>query len=788
MACKLFVTNINNMKHIFLVGLLIAALSSNAQSFKLTGHLVDTETGESVLYANCIDENTGRGAVANNFGYFNLKVGGKARITVSCIGYATTTTEFTIHGDTTVTIGVSPKTTAINEVVVSATVPVREQVMMGKTTLTPEMIKSIPSFLAEPDLIKTLAYLPGISLGREGYSNIFVRGGDRGQNLALLDGIRIYNISHVGGFLSLFNSDIVKSVDVYKGGFPAQYGGRTSAVIDVATKDGNNKRTAGSVTLGTLTSSAFLESPLGKKVTFYLAARASYYDLLLKDQRDNFKEAEKELKPITECEYTGFSFFDINSKIRWSIDATSSLALTFFLGNDYQHVYEQDIINYGSLKNDRHKNDYTIKNKGLSLTYAKSFGQLFWRNTVSVSKYDTKDINLSEENVGFDNYHKNRTKTITEIKDATLQSRLEYNLERHKIKGGVELNRYSYNPGLEYTQFIDSTNDEELTSGARSNIDAWENSVYFGDEIKISDRLSVEAGLRGTAYIHTDTNYFRAEPRLAARYMLNSNTSVKANYTLMNQFNHVLVNNNSGMEEEIWLASNARIRPQQAHQVSVGLFYGNDERKINASAEIYYKLMNNLIEYRSPVSDNSVHEIEKSVFIGGKGLAYGLELMVSKDFESLTMSLTYTLSKNDRKFDDINNGEWYPFIFDRHHDLGVTAHYRFNRKWTVDGNFVFSSGRPCTLPVAEVPKNEIGFDHHYIYTGFNNCRLPAYHRLDLGVKRYFETDKGLKSQLSLNIYNVYARQNAVMAFYREGKVYQKSLFTIIPTLSYSITL
>jgi len=248
------------------------------------------------------------------------------------------------------------------------------------------------------------------------------------------------------------------------------------------------------------------------------------------------------------------------------------------------------------------------------------------------------------------------------------------------------------------------------------------------------------------------------------------------------------VNNNSGMEEEIWLASNARIRPQQAHQVSVGIFYGNDERKINASAEIYYKLMNNLIEYRSPVSDNSVHEIEKSVFIGGKGLAYGLELMVSKDFESLTMSLTYTLSKNDRKFDDINNGEWYPFIFDRRHDLGITAHYRFNRKWTTDANFVFSSGRPCTLPVGEVPVNNLGFDRHYIYSDFNNCRLPAYHRLDLGVKRYFETDKGLKSQLSLNIYNVYARQNAVMAFYREGKVYQKSLFTIIPTLSYSITL
>lgn len=249
---------------------LLFCVVSQAQEYKVKGRIIDSETGETILFANCIDEISGRGCVSNNFGFYYIKVGLEARILVSCIGYETTLKEYNINRDTIIDIVIKPKVVDINEVVVSATIPEREQVQMGKSTLTPEMIRSIPTFLAEPDLIKSLSYLPGISLGREGYSNIFVRGGDRGQNLILLDGIKIYNTGHVGGFLSLFNCDIVKSVDVYKGGFPAQYGGRTASVVDVYTKEGNSQKTVGKVTLGTLTSSAIIESPIGKNISFFL--------------------------------------------------------------------------------------------------------------------------------------------------------------------------------------------------------------------------------------------------------------------------------------------------------------------------------------------------------------------------------------------------------------------------------------------------------------------------------------------------------------------------------------
>lgn len=765
----------------------LVAICSFAQPYRVTGHVLDSETGESVLYATCVNNTTGRATTTNNFGFFSLTANGETELSVSCIGYANTTVSFIITSDTMLTITIKPIVVDINEVVVSATLPEREQVQMGKNTITPEMIRSIPSFLAEPDLIKTISFLPGISMGREGYSNIFVRGGDRGQNLALLDGIKIYNVGHVGGFLSLFNSDIVKNVDVYKGGFPAQYGGRTSSVIDVATKDGNSNQLAGSFTLGTLTSSLLVESPIGKDITFFLAGRASYYTLFMIPKRREYEQNKKNGAPIENTENSDFSFFDINSKVKWRINATSSLAFALFVGNDYQRSYGQDVFNSSfnttANKNSRYLNKYKTKNQGVSLTYVKSFGSLFWRNTISMSKYTTNQNNLEYNNIGYDYYKTIRSVLTTEIKDVTMQSRLEYDLDRHKIKGGIELNHYNFNPGLELQ--IGNMQDSVMyddTLGTKSNISAWENSIYIDDELKLTDKLSIEAGLRGTIYLHTDTTYRRIEPRLSLRYLFNKHLSVKANYTIMNQFNHVMVNNNEGMEEEIWIASTKKIKPQQAQQVSLGVFYGNDDQKANASAELYYKKMQNLIEYMPPTEDDgSLSNIEDIVLKNGEGRAYGLEVMLSKDFEKFSTSISYTLSKNERHFDEMNNGKWYLFTFDRTHDLCVVAHYRFNQKWQADGNFVFSSGRPCSLPSGVM-------GGIYIYEGVNEYRMPPYHRLDLGVKRHFETRKGLKSQLSLNIYNVYARQNAARVFYRDGVLYQTAMFSIIPSISYTITL
>ena len=783
------------MRKVLIFVCIMLCYVAQADDFKIKGRIIDANTGESVLFASCIDEISGRGTASNNFGYFCIEVGEKARIVVACIGYDKLVTEYCVTRDTTVEIFLKPRVVDINEVVVSATIPEREQVQMGKNTLTPEMIKAIPTFLAEPDLIKSLSYLPGISMGRDGFSSVFVRGGDRGQNLILLDGIKIYNAGHVGGFLSLFNCDVVKSVDVYKGGFPAQYGGRTSSVIDVYTKEGNSRATTGKATLGTLTSGAMIETPIGDNVTCFLAARTMYYKLFIIPKRNAYRNAIKEPIPISNAEYSDISFYDINGKIRWKISPTSSLALTFFFSNDYICNYSQDnylqngyALSY-VFKNERYYDKYKVKNNGGAITHVKSFGRLFWRNTLSMSEYTTNDERFSELNIGYNDYDKYKAIISTNIKDVTLQSRIEYAAGIHKIKSGVELNHYEFNPGFKTELFyVDSTDYKGAKSGYLASVKAWENSIYFNDEMALTDNLSLEAGARATLYSMSDIEYKRIEPRASLRYLFSNNLSLKLNYTTMSQFNHVMVNTNDGIEEEVWIASTKKIKPQRANQLSAGLFYGNDDYKLNVSLESFYKEMSDLIEYRAPFDGKgALANLEDVVYKNGRGKAYGIETFVSQDYSNFSWSISYTLSRNLRQFDELNSGKWCLFVYDRTHDLNIIAHYRLNKKWTIDGSFIFTTGRPCTLPTGKISSGIVGYEH-YVYSELNSCRMPAYHRLDLGVKRYFETQKGIKSQLTLNIYNVYARQNATAVYYRDGKIYQSAMFTIIPSISYTLML
>lgn len=510
----------------------------------------------------------------------------------------------------------------------------------------------------------------------------------------------------------------------------------------------------------------------------------------------DFENAEKKGAPLSSIEYNSFSFYEINGKIRWRLSSSSSLAFTFFISDDWiknygQENYEKEYSSFrNSLKNERYKDNYCIGNKGLSLTHVKNFGSLFWKNTFSMSDYNTESDNLSDEDIGKKSHVMYKTKIITEIKDITYQSRIEYNTGIHKVKSGIEINHYNFNPGFKVYEYdVDTISSDVSESGYHTNSKAWENSFYINDEIGITDNYSLECGVRTTLYHISNFNYKSFEPRISMRYLLSNNLSLKMNYTSMSQYNHVMVNNNNGAEEEVWIASTKGVKPQKANQVSVGLFYGNDDKRVNMSVEAYYKQMKDLIEYRSLYDEEEqLVKLEDAIFKGGKGIAYGIETFVSKDFSNLSLSLSYTLSKNKRQFNDLNGGKWFPFVYDRTHDLSLIVHYRFNKKWTIDGNFVYSTGRPCTLPIGEVPYCGILGSDHYVYGETNSYRMPDYHRFDLGVKRYFETQRGLKSQLTMNIYNVYARQNATAVYYREGVLMQSCMFTIIPTISYTIML
>lgn len=754
----------------------------NAQNITLSGFIKDAKTGEPLLFANCIDTISKKGTTTNGIGFYSMVLEkGEVCITASYLGYQNIESRFLITKDTTLIIQLEPKLNELEEVVVNAYTPINQQVIMGKTTVPIKTIKALPSFAGEPDLMKSISFLPGISTGKEGYSNIYVRGGDRGQNLILLDGIKLYNTNHVGGFLSLLNSDVLKHVDVYKGGFPSRYGGRASSVIDIYTKDGNSKELKGKFNIGLLNSGFMVESPLTKKMSCFFAARSSYYDLYT-------IPARREYNQTGIGEYFGYTFFDVNGKINWNISQNNKIALSFFTGHDYQKSVEA--VNYSAQKKNA-IDKLNIHNSGISVSQNLILSQkIFWKNSLAFSSYNNKITSVTEYNE-YGSTRVESTSTFSEINDITLQSRLEiYPDNTNSIKAGVEISRYDFTPGIQ-SSYFENENAQSIidtTIGFNTSLNAYEGSLYIEDELSFGSFVRANLGLRGTSYVCKDTTYFRLEPRISLRLLLSDKFSFKANYTILNQYNHVLVNNYMGFEKEIWLAATKELIPQKAEQTSVGFFYSNELKRLDVSIEGFYKTMCNLLEYRSPVNvSGNLDNIENIVAKSGKGKSYGIEFQLKKDFDKFSTNLNYTLAWNYRQFNELNNGKWFPFIYDKRYDLSLVSIWQISEKYSFISNFSLSSGMPCTLPIG-FSKTDDYFRNYYIFSGINNRRLPLYHRFDIALVKKGKTRKGNIKQFSINIFNVYARQNPVYIYYdnNTGKVYQKSLFSIVPTIGYSV--
>ncbi|MEA3317123.1 MAG: TonB-dependent receptor, partial [Bacteroidota bacterium] len=567
----------------------------------------------------------------------------------------------------------------------------------------------------------------------------------------------------------------------YKGGFPSRYGGRASSVIDIYTKDGNNQELKGKFNIGLLNSGFMIESPLTEKISCFFAARSSYYDLYT-------ISARREYNQTGTGEYFGYTFYDINGKINWSVSQKNKITLSVFSGHDYQKSVEA--VNYSAQKKDA-VDKLSIHNTGVSVSQNSVLNhKVFLKNMIAFSSYN----NSMSSRAKFIEYGSTRTESLSsfsEINDVTFQSRLEiYPNNTHSIKTGVEISRYNFVPGLQSSNFENENAQSEVdtTIGFKTNLSAFENSFYFEDELSFSNNIKINLGIRGTNYICKDTAFYRIEPRLSFRVLISEEFSFKANYTLMNHYNHVLVNNEGGFEKEIWLATTKGLLPQRAQQTSVGFFYSNVLKQLDVSLEGFYKKMSNLLEYRSPTDEaDNFDNIENIVAKNGRGKSYGLEFQIKKEYQNLSANINYTLAWNYRKFNELNNGKWFPFVYDRRHDLSVVAMWKMSDKYSFSSNFSLSSGMPCTLPIGYSATDDY-FYHYYIFDEINNRQLPLYHRLDVVLVRKGKTKKGNTKQFSLNIFNLYARENPVYIYYdsRTGKVYQKSLFSIVPTISYSV--
>ena len=683
--------------------------------------------------------------------------------------------------------------TAMDEVVVTSRkrdVNVKNA-QMGKFVLPIEQIKSVPAFLGEVDLLKTIQLLPGVRNAGEGSAGIYVRGGGPDQNLILLDDAIVYNTGHLFGFFSIFNADAIKNVSLIKGGMPAQYGGRLSSVLDISMKEGNDKKLQVDGGIGLIASRVSIQGPLKKdKASFIISARRTYIDALTKPL----------IKSTSQFSGSGYYFYDLNAKMNYKFSEKDRLYISGYFGRD---VF--DFVN-GGRSLDVH---IPWGNATGTIRYNHVFNKKLFGNTTAVFNKYNFSFEAAQNNFNI--------KLSSGIQDVNLKQDFDlYPFTGHKVKFGGAFTFHRYTPSV-VSGNQDTVQFKPLNA---QNKYAQEGGVYFQDDWEISDKLKINAGLRyswfrqlGAYKIYEtdadgdriDSTVFKSgetvklyggfEPRLTIRYALNDETSIKASVTRNMQYTHLVSNSGTTLPTDLWVPSTAIVQPQISWLYAAGLFKNFKDNTYETSVELYYKSMQNQIEYEDGYTPNTLKDTEQS-FVFGKGWSYGAEFFVNKTRGRLTGWIGYTLSWTWRKFPDLNEGgEKYPAKYDRRNDMSAVAIYQLNKRWKLSGTFVYGSGNAASLPQRFYFVNGVLTQQ---YSRINEYRLPAYHRLDFSAinsPKKNETRKKWQTEWVFSIYNVYSRKNPYFIYFdQEGSLAdnnlkvqakQVSIFPIIPAVTFN---
>lgn len=789
------------MRYLLLLLAILFSYQTFSQKFTITGYITDIENGEKLIGANVYDANTYSGGATNAYGFYSLTLNkGKVLLTVSYVGYSTFKKEINLDQNISLNIELTP-TIEIEEVLVEGQSNVGnvESSQMSVMSIPMKTIKNLPSFLGETDIIKAIQLLPGVQSGSEGMSGMYVRGGGPDQNLILLDGVPVYNASHLFGFFSVFNPDAIQDVKLIKGGFPARYGGRLSSVLDISMKEGSSKKFQGAASIGLISSKLTLEGPIGQNTSFIVSGRRTYGDILIAPivALVGTMEGIEKLR-------LGYYFYDLNAKINHKFSNRSRLYLSAYMGKDRFYM---------KLKEDNDKMDTELwwGNITGSLRWNYMINQkLFLNTTVTASRYKML-IGESSEYESYD-YQGNEPERInfsinynSGIYDYAAKADFDYFLStNHTIKFGASETYHTYNPGVFSSLYTETNNAESKMEFGNNKIFAHELGVYAEDDMKIGNILKINAGLHWSGFSLKKVFYNALEPRVSARVLINPQWSVKASYAKMNQYINLLTNAGVGLPTDLWLPATELIKPQLSHQVAAGSVYEitND---IDVSLEGYYKTMDNVIEYKDGASYFSFEDNWEEKINMGQGWAYGLELLVRKKYGPITGWVGYTWSKTERQFNrpgmELSYGKPFPYTYDRRHDISIVATYKQSEKVDIGLVWVYGTGNATTLGYELYPSDDIVnqnnqnyyYDYNYItyYESRNNWRMPAYHRLDLSVN-FRKKLKWADRTLSVSIYNVYNRQNPYFVmwhnFNNAGKynLYQYSIFPIIPSVSYSV--
>lgn len=786
------------MRLILTIRLVFLSMTFTSYCFSqhtISGYIKDGSSGEPLPGASIIDTVRQVGTATNHFGFFSLQMpaADTAYFRISFVGYTTTYLKIPSNQDSLVILALNQHQVELSSIEITDYQDKVKSPTMSVTSLSPEEIERVPMLMGEADVMKAIQLLPGVQGGVEGSTNLHVRGGGPDQNLVLLDGVPVYNVSHLLGFLSVFNTSTIKKVSINKGGFPASYGGRLSSVIDIQLKEGNNQAFHGEGDIGLITSSLLLEGPIkDENTSFLLAGRRTWLDLFAT------------IPKLLSNSGTTYNFYDLTGKINHRFSERDRLYLSLYHSND----------GFGS-RLDKN-NNYSMRWGNLTSAirwnhlYSK---QLFSNVTAILSNYQFA-VNTEEQFTHNNIITTSESRYSSTVKDLGIKVDFDYLPNpTHTFKFGSNITRHVFKPNTAHTQTGSDTTQQNSATFNDEGIVAWEGYLYGEDEIHLSDRWRTNIGVHVSGFLVDQTNYYSVQPRVSMSHTISNNTTVKASFVTMTQYLHLLSNTSAGIPTDIWVPSTNDIPPQQAWQAALGTYHLLGNGQFALEIEGYYKAMDGVLQFGE--APNFISDIGETDFLYqarqnwqdqvvlGEGWAYGAELLLRKREGRTTGWLSYTLSWSQRQFDDLNRGETFPYRYDRRHDISITLNHQFTSRIDAGINWVYMTGYAITLPEASY----VGYDPfsfrdtgNFIpinyYESTNNYRVSPYHRLDLSVN--FRKQKKKRERIwNISVYNAYNHRNPFFLYVDDGgtetrdrvshrSLIQQSLFAIIPSVSYRI--
>ncbi|MAN59131.1 MAG: hypothetical protein CMC08_04765 [Flavobacteriaceae bacterium] len=760
----------------------------------LSGTVTEAETGETLIGVNVLVPTLNTGAISNEYGYYSITLpAGTYEVYYSSLGFSTQKKSVALSTNTSIDVAMQASTESLDEIIVKADVEklnIRKP-EMSVNRLSANTIKKIPVVLGEKDVVRAIQLLPGVTGAGEGSSGFNVRGGAADQNLILLDEATLYSSDHLFGFFSVFNPDAIKDLTLYKGGIPARYGGRVSSVLDIYQKDGNKKLFEANGGIGLVASRLLLEGPIKKDTaSFLVAGRSSYAHLFL---------------PLFDNNNVAY-FYDVNTKISYSVNDKNKLFLSGYFGRDVFDIADSFSNAFG--------------NTTLNLRWNHLFSEKLFSNLTAI--YSNYDYGLELSFVEFD--------FDSGIRNINLKYDLTHFISNTlELRYGLNSIYYKFNPGnITPTTPTSGINPFKLTEKY-----AFENAIYFEAEKELTDRLAVQAGIRVSSFnrlgqdalnIYENENpivyntaleiyqkatpidtvsfsrsetikaFANLEPRLSVSYQWNETSSVKASYNRMAQYIHLISNTTSPTPFDIYAPSGKYIEPQLADQVAVGYFKAFENYSLEV--EGFYKTVKNRLDYVDD-ADLIANDAVEQILLNGEARAYGLEVLFRKTEGKLTGWIAYTLSRSEQRTPGrtpteigINNGNWYNSPWDKTHDISITGQYEWNEHWSFGANLIYQTSQPSTFPSGQYVYNNIVVP---VYEDRNSSRLPDFHHIDLSATWVPNpgSQKQWQGEWVFSVYNVYNRMNAASINFRENtdvnrnEAVKLSIFGIIPAVTYN---